>query len=554
MFGGAGEGSVSRAMDEWAREGRGTRAADLVRCAKELRKYKRHAQALEAAEAVAPAAAEAAEAVSPPAAGKAAAEGAAKAAGEKGARSLYRRLSALGGNAGEGSVSRVLNKWVREGREARAGDLAKYVKELRKYRRHAHALELMDWMVNTKGMNMSYTNHAIRLDLVHKVRGIEAAERYFDGLPDPAKNHRTYGALLNCYCSAKMEEKATDIYRKMDELGISSSTLPINNLMSLYMKLGQHKKVTNLFEEMKLKNVKPDNLTCCLLMSTYAALNKIDAIGEVLKEMEEKEVALGWSAYSTLASIYVNAGMLKEAESALKKLEGVVNVDDGRQPFDFLMSLYASVGNQSEVNRVWNKIKATFKKVTNISYLGMLQALYKLNDADRMKQIYEDWESNYETYDTRLTNMMTRAHLRNDMTKEAELLWEKVKEKGADFDSKTCELFLEHYMRKGDMTSALNWVENMVKLPKKQGKLDQDKICKFLKYFEEHKDVESAERFCGCLRTLECIDGKAYESLLRTYLAAGKTTRSIRQRIKEDKIEICYDIGKLLKRIGDKGH
>jgi pentatricopeptide repeat protein len=101
--------------------------------------------------------------------------------------------------------------------------------------------QLMDWMVHTKGMNMSYTNHAIRLDLIYKVRGIEAAEKYFDGLPDPAKNHRTYGALLNCYCSSKKEEKATDIYRKMDELGISSSTLPINNLMSLYMKLGQHK-------------------------------------------------------------------------------------------------------------------------------------------------------------------------------------------------------------------------------------------------------------------------------------------------------------------------
>uniref|UniRef100_J3KZ34 Pentacotripeptide-repeat region of PRORP domain-containing protein n=2 Tax=Oryza brachyantha TaxID=4533 RepID=J3KZ34_ORYBR len=411
----------------------------------------------------------------------------------------------------------------------------------------------MDWMVNTKGMNMSYTNHAIRLDLIYKVHGIEAAEKYFADLPDPAKNHRTYGALLNCYCSAKMEEKAMDVYRKMDELGISSSTLPINNLMSLYVKLGQHKKVTSLFEEMKVKNVKPDNLTCCILMSSYAALNKIDSVGEVLKEIEEKEVTLGWSAYSTLASIYVNAGMVKEAESALKKLEGLVHVNDGRQPFDFLMSLYASAGNLGEVNRVWNLIKTTFQKVTNTSYLGMLQALYKLDDVDRMKQIYEDWESNYQNYDIRLTNMMTRAHLRNGMAKEAELLWEKVKEKGADVDSKTCELFLEHYMTKGDMTSALNWVENMTKLPEKKRMLDQEKISKFFKYFEEHKDVEGAERFCNCLRQVGSIDSKAYEFLLRTYVAAGKTSRSIRQRIKEDKIEICYDIGKLLKRIGDKG-
>ncbi|XP_066314247.1 pentatricopeptide repeat-containing protein At4g01990, mitochondrial-like [Miscanthus floridulus] len=498
-----------------------------------------------AAEVPAPTAPAAASAAAAPTAAAAAAKPA-----KKDPRLLYRRLSALG-IAGEGSVSRVLNKWVREGGAPRSDDLIKHVKELRKYKRHAHALEVMDWMVNARGMNMSITNHAIRLDLIYKVRGLEAAENYFANLPDPAKNHRTYGALLSCYCSAKMEEKATNLYCQMDKLGIWSSSLPINNLMSLYMKLDQHRKVDSLFEEMKVKNVKPDNLTCCILMTSYAASNKIDAIEELLKEMVEKDVTLGWSAYSTLASIYVNAGQVEKAESSLKKLEGLIGADDGRQPFDFLMSLYASLGNLSEVNRVWDVIKAKFSMVTNISYLGMLHALYKLNDIDRMKHIYMEWESNYQTYDVRLTNMMIRGHLKLGMSEEAETLREKVKEKGVDFDSKTCELFLDHYMGKGDMNSALNWVENMTKLPKKAGKLDQDRIYKFQKYFEEHKDADSAERFCNCLRTLGCIDGKAYESLLRTYLAAGKKSCSLRQQIKNDKIEICYDIGKLLKRLGD---
>lgn len=56
----------------------------------------------------------------------------------------------------------------------------------------------------------------------------------------------------------------------------------------------------------------------------------------------------------------------------------------------------------------------------------------------------------------------------------------------------------------------MNLVVNMTKLSKKAGKLDQVRTYKFHKYFEEHKDADVAERF-------------------------------------------CYDVGKLLKRLGDKG-
>jgi hypothetical protein len=30
-------------------------------------------------------------------------------------------------------------------------------------------MQLIDWMVSARGMNMSHTNHAIRLDLIYKV-------------------------------------------------------------------------------------------------------------------------------------------------------------------------------------------------------------------------------------------------------------------------------------------------------------------------------------------------------------------------------------------------
>ena len=110
------------------------------------------------------------------------------------------------------------------------------------------AEQLMDWMVKVKGMNMSFTNHAIRIDLISKVKGVEAAEDYFSKLPEPAKLERTYGALFNCYCSEKMLGKALALYEKMKELGFASNNLLHNNLMGLYMKLEQPEKVPILLE------------------------------------------------------------------------------------------------------------------------------------------------------------------------------------------------------------------------------------------------------------------------------------------------------------------
>ncbi|XP_072996765.1 pentatricopeptide repeat-containing protein At4g01990, mitochondrial-like [Typha latifolia] len=430
---------------------------------------------------------------------------------------LYRRLSALGG-APEGSVEKALNKWVREGRTVRAVQLMKYVKELRKYKRHKHALELMEWMVKTRGMNMSYTNHAIRLDLISKVRGVESAEEYFSTLPESAKNQRTYGALLSCYCSAKMADKAATIHKKMNELNLSS-TLVYNNLMALYMKLSQPEKVANQFQEMKVKNIAPDNVTCCILMSSFAALNDIDSVEVVIKEMEEGEdVTLQWSAYSTLASIYISAGLITKAECALKKLELLKDSRD-REPLHFLISLYAGTGNLPEVKRIWKSLRSSFQKVINVSYLTMLQALNKLDDVDGMKQIYSEWESGYVTYDVKLTNVMIGAYLRNNLTDEAKAVWEKASEKGAVLDLRTCELFLDYYLKNHKVGLSLNWLEKITTVVKQdEWKLDHTKMNMFLKCIEEAKDVEGAQKFGRCLKRLGCPDIKASELLLRITL------------------------------------
>ncbi|XP_074559257.1 LOW QUALITY PROTEIN: pentatricopeptide repeat-containing protein At4g01990, mitochondrial-like [Curcuma longa] len=464
---------------------------------------------------------------------------------------LYRRLSALG-RAPEGSVTRTLDKWVNEGSYVCADQLIRYVKELRRYQRHAHALELMEWMENTKNTKMTHINHAMRLGLIAKVRGIEAAETYFSDLPEPAKNKHTYGALLSSYCSEKNKnaDKAISLYNEMKNQNIASNTQVHFNLMSLYMRLGQHEKVLTQYQEMKSDNIVPDTITCCILMNCYASLNDIESVERVIKEAEEDEkIKLRWSAYSTLASIYCSAGLITKAETALKKFEKLIDGRD-REPYHFLISLYSRIGNLEEVKRIWKSFRTVFRKPNNLSYLIMMRSLDKLDDINGQQDLYEEWESVCVTFDVWVANVMIGSYLRKNMIQQAQGVWEKASARGAVPDLKTCDMFLDYYLQNNDMDSALMWLETAIsRMKRNEWKLSQDQVDTFLKAFEDTKDVKGAERFCQCLRQLGHLDLNAYEKLLRTYLAANATDPTLRQRIEDDKIELNSQTNKLLEMV-----
>ncbi|KAK8913781.1 Pentatricopeptide repeat-containing protein [Platanthera zijinensis] len=407
-------------------------------------------------------------------------------------------------------------------------------------------------MVKTAGMNLSHTNLAICLDLICKVRGIESAEQFFDTLPGPAKNERTFGSLLNCYCSEKLAEKANSLFEKMKDLDMASSTLALNNLMAMYQKLGQHEKVVSAFHNFKSSNVAPDNLSYCILMNSYASVGEIEAVEGVLKEMEDNdEVVVQWNAYSTLAAIYNYAAMHKKAESALKKLESL-NDGSERELFHYLISLYAGAGNLEEVRRVWKLQKTTFTEQTNRSYLTMLHALNKFDDIEGMKRCFEEWESVVVAYDLKIPNLLIAAYLRNDMEGEAALVLEKAKAKNLSPDSRTCQLFMDYYLKNGKIHLAARYCEAASKLKEAgEWKLDGEKMDMFLKHFEEAGDVEGMEKLCMSLKKLGFLDSpsKAYESLIRTYVTAGKRSSSLRQRIFDANVELDPKMYKLLGKV-----
>lgn len=459
---------------------------------------------------------------------------------------LYRRLSALGATGG--TTAQTLNQYIREGKIIRKIELERCVRELRRYGKYHHALEVMEWM-DKRDVNFSNPDLAVRLDLISKVHGVAAAEGFFNGLSPPLQTRNTYGALLNCYCKLKMADKALALFQEIEAKNFATS-LSFNNIMTLYIGLDQPEKVPPLVEEMKRRKIHLSNFTYNIWMQSFSILGDIEGVERVFEEItrDEKE-SCNWTTYSNVAAAYIKAGLHEKAKSALKMLENEMG-RPSREAYHFLLTFYASLNNQEEVHRIWDVLKSSFETISNVSYRVILQALAKLEDLDGLKTCFEEWESNCSYYDTRVANVVINAYLRHDMIEEAEFIFQgSVKRSNGPF-VQTLALFMKHYLGNQQMDMALKCLETAAaQLETSNWHPHSDSIDVFMKHFEKERDIESAEKLFMILKKLNCVDDKVYSLLLQTYMAAGINNPEIRQRIERDGILITPELEDMLQKV-----
>lgn len=463
---------------------------------------------------------------------------------------LYRHLSRPG-NWNESAV-KVIKDWSREGKKLTKTNLEKAVEKLRKYGRYKHALEVSEWMDGSGGLRLGLSDLAIRLDLIARVRGIDDAEKYFINLPERAMNHKSYGALLNCYVREELVEKAEGVMEKMKELDFVLNAVPYNNMMTLYFKTGQPEKVPLVIQEMKANDVVPDTFTYNIWMKSCAAMSGIGAVEKVLDEMKrDGRVGADWTTYSNLAAIYVDAGIVAKAESALKEMEKRMP-QKKLSAYTFLITMYAGIHSTAEVHRVWGMIRQRFSNMTNTSYICMLSSLVKLGDMQGAEKCFEEWESDGLSYDTRVPNVLIDAYITKGMIEKAESFLEHALEKGGKPNFKTWEMFVDGYLENKQMNRAIETMKKAIsKVKNREWQPAPEKALAILKHFEELGDVDDAEDIFKRLRSVDHVNTDTYNSLLRTYIQAGKSPSKVLRRMKLDKIVPDMETDRLLRQIGE---
>ena len=257
---------------------------------------------------------------------------------------------------------------------------------------------MTEWMVTHEEYKLSDSDYAVRIVLMTKVFGIEAAECYFEALPHAAKTSETYTALLHSYAGAKWTEKAEELYKRIKDSSLSFDAVTYNEMMTLYMSVGQIEKVSLVVEDMKRQKVVPDIFTYNLWISSCAAALNIDEVRRILDEMSHDAGSNeSWVRYFNLANIYVTVGHLDKADSnSLVESEKSITQREWIT-YDFLIILYAGMGSKDKIDQIWKSLRMTKQKMISRNYICILSSYLMLGHMKEVEEVIDQWKQSTTT-------------------------------------------------------------------------------------------------------------------------------------------------------------
>ncbi|XP_065879852.1 pentatricopeptide repeat-containing protein At4g21705, mitochondrial-like [Euphorbia lathyris] len=458
---------------------------------------------------------------------------------------LYSRISSLGYPGT--SILPELENWVQNGNKVRVSELQYIIRDLRKKNRFTQALEVSEWMNKTGICIFSPAEHAVQLNLIGKVHGFLSAENYFRNLMDNDKNEKTYGALLNCYVTQRQTEKSISHWQKMKELGYASTSLAYSDIMSLYTNLGQYEKIPGVLTEMKDNNVSPDNFSYRICINSYGERSDLEGIERVLNEMEHHlGDRMDWNTYAVVANYYIKAGLSDKANDALKKSEEKLDMKDG-SGYNFLISLYATLGNKAEVLRLWELEKSKCKRQINRDYIVILQSLVKLGDLEGADKILKDWEATGTGYDVRIPNIVVWGYCEKGLVEKAEALLKEFIEKGKATIPNSWAVIASGYLKKGEMAKAVECMKSALSVKNKGRKPNPRVIRDILSWLGDEGKVEDVEAFVASLSSAIPVNNRqVYHALLKAHVRSGKDIGGVLEQMKAHNIDEDDETKKIL--------
>ncbi|KAK1309298.1 Pentatricopeptide repeat-containing protein [Acorus calamus] len=416
------------------------------------------------------------------------------------------------GDPNDANLVSVIDSWANIGNKVRPWEIQHVIRDLRKRRSFKQALEVSEWMSNKKIGSLCPSHHALQLDLI--------------------------GRGLSC-------RQVHNPFTEDERAGLRFHSFD----MCLHTNTNQHEKVPLIFSEMKKNKVSSDNFSYRICMNSYGVRSDIEMAERILEEMEKQpHVVIDWNTYSTMAGIYIKAGLSDRAISTLKKMEERMEWNNGLA-YGHLISHFANLGDKSEMQRIWELQKSNCKRITNKDYKVMLAGLVKLREIEGAELLFNEWESFGNHFDCRVPNILLNEYRKMGLLEKAEAMLNKMEGNGKTPLSSGWGILACGHAQEEEMRKAFECMRKALALYVSGAgwQPDSEVVSRIVGWLGEQGKAEELDMFLGLLSKAVNLDREMYHAMIKVNIRDGKDVDWVLRGMKAAKIEIDGETEEILR-------
>jgi pentatricopeptide repeat protein len=388
----------------------------------------------------------------------------------------------------------------------------------------------MEWVEESKLLEFGERDYASRVDLTAKVYGLHKAEQYIEKIPAGHRGEIVYRTLLaNCVQEANVN-RAEKVFNRMKDLGFQPTVFSYNQLLLLYKRVDK-KKITDVLAMMEKEDVKPSLFSYKLLVDAKGASRDIEGMEKVIEQMEEEGVEQDLMFKATVARHYIFDGQREKAEALLKSMEGD-DINTNRSACKILLPLYAYLGKNDDVERIWKLCKDNTRLDECHS---AIEAFGTLGDVEKAEEVFENMFVKWKTLSSRFYNAMLRVYANQNLLDKGKELAKRMDENNVRFGNNSLDALVKLYVDAGEVEKADSLLHKLS--VNNRIRPQYSTYIRLLDSYSKKGDIHNSERVFHKLRQIGYTGRiRQYQLLLHAYLHAKAPAYGFRERMKADNI------------------
>lgn len=400
---------------------------------------------------------------------------------------------------------------------------------------------MSEWLESKGHLEFTESDYARRLDLVAKVRGIWQAEQYIQQIPESHRREVVYCSLLRNYVAATNVHKAEKLFDTMKNL-FPLTCISCNQLLFLYKRTNR-KKLADVLSLMKKENIKLNNVSYQIMIEVKGQSRDIIGMEQVLETMKSDGVEPSLRNQASLAQYYTARGLKLKAEAILKDMEGGDLVKN-RFASRFLLPVYAKLGREDEVGRIWKECESDPHLAECIAAMKAWGALKRIEEAEAaFDKILKTLKSPVSKHYVVLLDI----YADHKLIAKGEDLFTRMTHGGTTARGPAWDALVKLYAGVGEMEKADAILEKLVR--QRRGRPRATSFLNVLDEYARRGDVPNAEKVFRMMRNAGYgVEPRPYHSLLYAYMNAKAPTDGFEERLRRDNVVPDDKLARLLAR------